>query len=156
MGATFLLQKFGQDKKVKNLRWDRHYEPNIEFMRALCHQLQSCFPFGLSEFQAARAPLPIAAGETRYFVPVAELPHALTDDMTCGTRSCIQGPSGDRRLEVAWPGRKLLVTVLDCGSIGWPSQCWMGSAGNLRCVFYTGPPHIKNNRFKAAVNAAQL
>ena len=78
---------------------------------------------GLKHFVGSDvAPLP--AGARRYFVPVEDMPHAMREQSGGRLfRSCIELPSGEKRLEVRWSKpRPSLWQLLDMGSKGWYSK----------------------------------
>lgn len=156
--ATFLGDKSKQDNKNRTAKHDKHYEPNVECMRAIDHQLQSMCGFGLKAFTAERPPQPLGQHERRYWAPASSLPEALAVAGGHLSRSCIENTeTGEKRLEVLWGNsRKMLIEVIDTGSIGYPAKFWMGTKGLLRHVWYRDPCHLKNNRFRSAITEAGL
>ena len=156
--AAFLGEKTDQDNKRRTRRYDKHHEPNVEHMRAIDHQLQSALGYGLAGFKVERQPGKLELNERRYFVPAGELPSSLALDGGHVRRCYVENTvTKQRRLEVVWSGvRRMLIDVVDAGSIGYPLRFWLGTKGGLRLVWFRDPCHLKNNRFNAAVADAGL
>lgn len=137
--------------------WCKHYEPNLENLRAIDNGLTAVLSFGLSAFVAERPPKPLTSSQSRYFVPATELPAHLGIGGGHSSRSCIVDSADNRRwLELSWVDRKFLVETLDCGAIGWPAKYWLATDAGLRTVFFADPCHLRWNRFKTSVRQAGL
>ena len=119
--ASFLSDKAEQGESAKELRWDKHYEPNIEHMRGLDHQHQSVPGFGLAGFAAYRVPKTLGAQERCYFVQAEQLPDNLAKATDHRSRACVEDSAIEKeRLGGHMVRRRLLIGVPGCGSIGWP------------------------------------
>lgn len=142
---------------ARKIRWDKHYEPNMEHLRGVDHALQSVLGVGLVAFGAKRMPRPLEDYEQRYTVGASDLPDSLCRGLGFASRPCIRDTrTGQSRLELIWTDRKFLIEALDCGSIGWPSKFWVASAAGLRSAFLADPCHLRYNRLMGAVKSSGL
>lgn len=113
--------------------------------------------FGLGGFAVARVPKPLAKTQQRYMVPSSSLPPPLGSQGGQSTRACVRDEStGERWLEVLWTDRRLLIEVLDCGSIGWPSKFYLARYAGVRSIFFRDPCHLRFNRVKSAIKESGL
>ena len=78
-------------------------------------------------FVAPAPPKPLAAGDTRFFVPIEKCPVPVQRASADRTRrSCIIGANDKSRLEVRWGGpRRVLHQHLDAGSSNLGNKLWM-------------------------------
>lgn len=129
---------------------------NTHHLLGLDHGLQAGVGFGLARFKAedggARSS---TSTETRYFVPIAELPPLLQASAKGRVRrSCtFDASTKSSRLEVFWDQpRDALITFLDQGSVGWHSKHWLFLEFGCRGWFYADPAHRRYEQFLNAVN----
>jgi hypothetical protein len=154
---SFLNSKTNESNASKRLPWNKRYLPNEEGIRAFDAALLGT-GLSLSEFELGRKPGMLTAEEKRYFVSADDLPDDVARDIGLLKRSCIENTrTGATHLEVCWEeGRKLLVNVIDCGSRGRPSKLFLYGVGGLRGICFFDAHHTRYNRFKSAVDNADL
>lgn len=133
---------------------------NQHALRALDNCLQG-FGLALERFKPAVVLQPLDPEvERRYFVPAERLSGFLCGDLGLSQRSCIENlQTHETRLEINWrEDRRLLLEVVDAGSVGMPARHYLYAGGGcgLRGFVMPDPPHVRWDHFRNAIKAAGL
>lgn len=132
---------------------------NFDCVLGLDQALQSTYGFGLAALVPLRPLRPLAAGVRREYLPIAALPQSI--QASAGgrvRRSVLLDPSTERpQLETAWGGvRRLLHSMIDCGSVGWMSKNWVYYSAECRGERWMDPPHRRSNNISDALTSSKL
>ena len=143
----------GEGKLVQRLLANKYY--------ALAVDQSMCTAVGLSlnDFKPAVRVRSLEAGEERFYVDTNTLPLQLqAASQGRAKRACIRTRStGATRFEVLWATpRRVLITHIDSGSIGFPAQFRIYTDWAIRGWFDADVTHKRHNIFLSAVHAAGL
>ena len=120
----------------------------VAFDGALRHTLGWA---GLKTFEAQHEVAPLSKGQTRFRVPLQDLPEELRA-VSPGRifRSCLEGPGEeDSCLEANWSERRCVVQDFsDMGAIGWYWKPFVYCVGKVRGWYWPDPLHRRHNGWK--------